>query len=294
MSVNLMLNGVVKEGFTGDIVTASQKNMNNWTVDGDVTITFSDGENTVDYENGGGSYVGPDGNTYKYYLYMQNTYAGNGPYSFWCNYPFVASKEQLIGERYRLITGITYDGVQDKFGIGSLGTKRGTKNFDFTYVAGDYVTGKPAKSSLIGYYGNEQNFPYEWSINLTAQEIANFNIPLFDTNAEALAYVQQSIISFDGYAELSLSVTDTKQYILTFEACSTTGFNAETDQIIVTSGANVVTETFNNTQTETLKKYIIMFIADGNIATVKFDFSKMVNSSDIELIISDVSLFELG
>lgn len=303
MGAVLTVSGILASGFSGDIVTDGQKNMNNWTVDGDVTIAYADGENEVAYEN-----------TYSIATTEEEL---NQILSDNTGYPTRYSS----GVGRNMIDDLSY-GVPYGFVFFNLGNTSGsmpnnvfllhlqgavkTNGVDISKITVTKLTNQQIQIqnnldytvNVIGIKLYLYNGNYDWAQSygsweaISAHSSRTYNLGYNINDFKVFSDTIGNPIT--GYAELSLPVVDGKQYAFQFSGCSPTGFDADTDNIIITSGSNSVTATFDNTQTETLKEYTIYFTADGDTASVKFDFSKIVNSSNIELTISDISLYELG
>lgn len=264
-----------------DLISETNKNMNNWTVTGNVTITYADGENVVEYQNEGSSdvdrmtadFISKFGITPNATL-MQNIC------NFWeqnhTTYPYLILR--------RLSSDTAYDG-----GVMFMQNQAGTNSYPQWVVSGTMTY---SNQDLYGPGCYCRAFWNQTDLQLIGPKTHNTTYQQAETIYYKYNEFHMDPISFTGDAQLSVSVENGKTYRVEFDACSPSGFNADTNQITVTSGSNVVSETFDNTQTSTYSDYDIQFTADGSTAVIKFDFSKMVNSSDIELNIKDISMYE--
>lgn len=286
MSVTFRSRGIIKEGLNSDIITTTQKDINNWIIDGDKTITYLNNINNISFvnEDSGGSYTAPNGKSYKYKITSVNV--NNFWYTVYSNYKICFCEKFKNNGNYYPV-GYIRDGL-----IGTITSKSYYEGCTWVYVYPEGLTYSDSLNYLI-FWHDEQTPMYNNSFGCTTT--ANPTIPVFDTEEEALEYIDTPDPT-PGYSQIQLSVTDNKKYLLSFDACSTSGFDSSSDQVIITSGNNSVSKTLDNSQSSNMKNYSIIFEADGNSATLKFDFSKIAKSdgSQITLKISNISLYELG
>ena len=130
--------------------------------------------------------IGPDGDEYKYVI--EPTFqAGHGKYRFYSKYPFCASKQQISSSGYALLTaGKAIEGSIDSlYEIHTIENGR----CEWSSITSGAVTDV---SITVEYYNTNTSSwtvcPYNWVTWGTLYEIVSANIPLFNTNAEALVY----------------------------------------------------------------------------------------------------------
>ena len=264
MSVTFRSRGIIKEGLNSDIVTTTQKNIDNWQQKGNVTIYYNEFLNTISFINKG-KYLAPDGNYYKYYYYNQGSDWEVKAYS---NYKFGIINNNCYFLRNNVDLANPSTKPYDRYPFGS----------NVMWIAA-YRNGSITEVSWIFYSGDTTT-----------------NVETISGSEEDLKTYLRNEDPDVEYAELPFSVTDNKKYLLSFDACSTSGFDSSSNQVIIISGNNSVSKTLDNSQSSNMKNYSIIFEADGNSATLKFDFSKIAKSdgSQITLKISNISLYELG
>lgn len=286
MSTNFMISGILKgRKLSDNIITAQNKNLNNWTVDQNVDITFANNINTIIYQSSSGiptydqikstmgintSYdnykafydgIINDSNTKfginNYCLMSENSYSTTADYCFFLAY----NKDFTM----QLLQNGTFNNISYKRAYFPNGVEQ---NYD----------------NIIGYVDRAYSNNY-----------MRLQYPFFFYNIDksvSKTVFWKPLINY--HADLSVTVENGKDYLLTFDACSPSGFNIDTNQIIVTSGNNIVTETFDNTQSSILNKHIVLFTAGDTSATIKFDFAKMINGNNqIELNIGNLGLYKL-
>lgn len=155
------------------------------------------GETDSDYTNGyfykcvslSDGYVAPDGNTYKYKTEFYASAGGTWQYTLWTNYRLCASEQSKIyNGNYNLLSCFDYTNAADGNALWNVGTYQSSHAMRaYGYVYGNTSTSNPI---AVGYtlFGNSSTPLYNWGINMTAAELSNANIPIFDTNAEAYVY----------------------------------------------------------------------------------------------------------
>ena len=292
MSVNLMLNGVASEGLSGDIVTASQKNMENWTAsgEGEVSITYdsSNKSNVVDFSNSGeldGAGLMDLVSTIQGYTFDNNTTNLN-------NLNSIVNLWKTYGSS--LICCVDRTGSA---GVGRFVYFAIMRSTD-TYQKGTYV-GTP------GYYitSNQYNSCKLYKYNLANNVWTNENIAsgwIFYDTQENSDYV------YDDFAEYSvnmsrsysLTIPTTGKNLITFEAKTPSGFNASADNIQVTyeveGVATTQTITLDNASSNDYKTYKLITDEVDDEIDLTLDLSTIVSSSAIELDIRNVQCYELG
>jgi len=141
-------------------------------------------------EDRSGNYLGPDSNYYKYFITFVAASGGTGTYKIYSNYRFCTSKEYTVssGNMY-LLSGAKGTGGINNTVFTDISTNLGTKSCGYSNrISGQSISETPI---ISGTYNNG-TFPYQWAINMSESEAIAANIPVFNTNQEALEYLDQA------------------------------------------------------------------------------------------------------
>lgn len=137
--------------------------------------------------------VGPDGESYNFVI-NPTISAGGGEYKFYSRHPFCISKEITNSTGYSLLTaGKADDTSSGADTLYTINTRQGTYGTSLSNV----TSGASADGAVSGEWyqtglSSWTTFPYNWSVWLTEAEATAANVPIFDTNDEALEYCLKS------------------------------------------------------------------------------------------------------
>lgn len=257
-----------------DILSA--KDMNSWTIDGTVTVTYSNKINDIEYSNSSGTVFTSFNDLY---TYLNNTYSNI--------YAGFNVSDLEANANYNSATNPYKVYILDQQGSSSCFLNIFVLSAtDTMELNGNILSSNRSsvKDLCVGYNGRE--YINQNSVNLPFDFGSSYANSLIELTVDT-SYVADKSIS------TTLTVVSGKNYSFQFEGCSPTGFTADTNQVSIVSGSNTVTQTFNNTQTSTYSSYTMNFTADGTSATITFDLSKMVNGSNVELLIKDMKVYKL-
>lgn len=292
----LTLNGAIKDGMDGDIVTNVQKNMNGWVESGSgtVTLTYADGVNSFEFENGGGGSYTPPSTLQE----VKDWYASYG----YTNIDSICQNMYLYNCQNK-VYAIYEDNNSSKCLI-----------FAFQAFTGGVLTPSISGSNtFISQFvnGNSQSFAANWRVidynksTHTYSEISNAQTSAGFIVADGIQLspststlyrsdIDHPVVTISKKYDLTLATEANKKYILTLGAKTSTGFTTGTDAIKITNGATTGTISLYGTSSNDFTEYKILFTAETTSVTIELDLSAIQSSSDIELDIKNVSFYEIG
>lgn len=278
----LTLNGAIKDGMAGDIVTNVQKNMNGWVASGTgtVTLTYADGVNTLEFANGGES-----GAKSKFIEDYKQIYNVTMP-SAWADYFLTIWKNKGVSgvwENCPYLYTYSEGGSYKNFMQVNSDSRLNSSNALQIYQ-GDKVNSvgnsQFSQNTVSTYYSNS-------SATFTMQNGGGNINHAWGTYEDWLNPISKKY-------DLTLATEANKKYILTFGAKTSTGFTTGADAIKITNGTTTGTISIDGTSSNDFTEYKILFTAETTSVTIELDLSAIQSSSDIELDIKNVSLYEIG
>lgn len=276
----LTLNGAIKDGMAGDIVTNVQKNMNGWVASGTgtVTLTYADGVNSFEFANGGESGVKTKFSQeyYGIYGFYLNEYSLNEILTKW--------KDKGVTNNFNCPYLYTFQETSSYANVRLCRTNDRINGTTFHAVSGD-CSGSPSVQVV-----STPNYPYSWYIT-TNEFTGDYNNPL---NLHYWGRYEDYLNPISKKYDLTLATEANKKYILTFGAKTSTGFTTGADAIKITNGTTTGTISIDGTSSNDFTEYKILFTAETTSVTIELDLSAIQSSSDIELDIKNVSLYEIG
>lgn len=132
-------------------------------------------------------YLAPNGQKY-YYKTTLNISSGGGIYNFYTDKPlFVCEDRKNSSNNYYLLSYLK--DISNLDTIASLSTYMGRYDINASRI---YPSGSGAaysKTPAASYGQNEATCPYNWGINITPQEVTNYNITKYNTVEEAYQHI---------------------------------------------------------------------------------------------------------
>lgn len=267
--------GNIGQHMTGDIVTASEKNMENWNAVGEVSVEYAGGVNTLEYEN----IVKP---TLDEFIYdkMGYTYTGSGVTSSYFSLQDVldvmaehptwrAYMVENVGGRYFNIVNAT--SYTETTAIYSEGIQ-----FKYIVNADNEITRFQNKNTVSS-----------GTINLANYDKAAYICTYNDTGSGGG--------TFNGYIDKNFNVENGKRYMIMFECYSPSGFKATDNNVIITSGTNTSNITIDNENITDYAQYYQFIDTDGTTLNVKFDLHTMsTTEGNVEVKIGSIEIYKLN
>ena len=257
----------IKAGMVGDIVSEVMKNMGNWTNQGNPSMSFADGVNTVGFTNTGDMTIeqGLKAKALELYNYNLtqastivanwNGYASRKMVSF--NYPDYHTLRYVFCDTYTIVNDhtITVSGswMQNNINTnsGAISGNSGTNTYTIDTAQG------------IFEYGNKATY-------------------------------EASLVGFNGYSQATFSVNAGATYAIAFDTkCNVTLDSNYSNHVQIVNGNNTINYNLDTSNHSKYIRNIILFTANTNTITLKFDYSKMVNTNPITLSVKDIALHEL-
>ena len=298
----LTLNGAIKDGMDGDIVTNVQKNINGWVESGSgtVTLTYADGVNSFEFENGGGGSYTPPSTLQE----VKDWYHNNGIYGLdeKIESLFNYNSGTLTNKAFGIMKSTT-DLTGSSMNLVIFVANRMSNNYALDYS-------QPQNYWCLIYDGN-YSYAYSYreykaTYNYNTNTLINVDTGSQSTAGYAFSYNSSSeptlilsteeppVTSISKKYDLTLATEANKKYILTFGAKTSTGFTTGADAIKITNGTTTGTISLDGTSSNDFTEYKILFTAETTSVTIELDLSAVQSSSDIELDIKNVSFYEIG
>lgn len=254
--------------------------------------------------------VAPNGYRYNYKNSI-NIATGGGLYNYYTDdVIFVCDDAKTANGNYHLLTLLK--NVDNVNTIVQVDTSQGSYTSSSTRVYPSSGTfGGYNKVPAVSYGQNESTCQYNWSTNLTAQEVEDQNITKYSTMEEAYnnfaPQTQQQSESLSGssttlpsigeYLTLTKQVVSGKKYWFCFDGCTTSGFEYESGatchDITLESGNNSAYVKWNNESSENQSPYEVDVTADGDSLVITFHFDEFENDQHITFDISQMGLYEV-
>jgi len=136
-----------------------------------------------------GEYPAPNGNTYNYYYEFTASASGSGTYKIWINYKLCVSEKNKVSGggsdgHYKLMSCFDYATAADGNALFEINTVQNSSNITVgTKIDGSTSSSQPVAVGYITY--NDTVAPYNWTINMSPEEVEAANISVFDYNWEA-------------------------------------------------------------------------------------------------------------
>lgn len=276
----------------GNAVSASVQNMSNWNTSGDVSISYADGVNTLEY----GTMSGPGSNLTLQQI--KDFYASYGLTNIDTLCSALYNSSQPTGDRIYGLMRTATSGTNATIVLFAVPTRT-------DYTINNYDSGWDAyyllPNSSWTAYGtiydtiiyNYDNHTYTLDSDHCGVSSAAF-VRYFHTLPEVI--LSNGPIPLQGNIQLNSTVEDEKVYLVKFKACSTSGFNAGSlPNTIITCGSNSVNGNISSTASNTLVDYKYIIVSDGTTLNIKFDFGQMQKaSSDVVLKLSDFGVYKVS
>lgn len=266
--------GNIEQHMTGNIVTANEKNMENWNAVGEVSIGYTGGVNTLTYEN--------NPKTPAQVLKEGLEEASGLPVTDSCITSLLSFWEQ---HQTLVLFYFQENNLGAHCWFGTQNDYIDTDGFHFNAGGYDLIMSNPGNTSITGI----------------AQTNAVTNTGVFPISAtikmaRVCAYDDLSHGGgFEGYIDKNFNVENGKKYIVMFVCYSPSGFNANSNNVVITSGANTSSITIDNENTTDYAQYYQYISAYGTTLNVKFDLETIANSvTDVELKIGSIEIYELN
>ena len=262
------------DGGLKNIVSGNEKNMSNWTITGEVTNSFADGINTVEFVNGGAVTVA-DGIKAEFKRHFNITITDDIAEA-------IASEWASLPSDYKFYAYL-YNGNQYVYIYISNGF---TSSLESQFMNGSvYINFSGNKYYYRSVYKPNKGTLDDWNQGQYMGQLDNYTgqfiLPVFAT--------YQTSLNFNGNISKSFTVEDGKYYLVKFNACSPSGFTKNfSDEIVFTSGSNSVKVNIATTASETMAEYATLIKANGTTLNAEFDLGQFINPEGVELNISDI------
>lgn len=267
--------GNIEQHMTGDIVTASEKNMENWNIVGEVDVEKVGTVNSITYENVPKTPA---------QALKEALQAGSGiPATDACINELLALWDQHTDMTFYYIE---FSGLDIRCMLCNPNDYMDETGFHFS--AGDYdlrmrtpggteMQGIASTSTMPNSGVYAANVIVKFAYIGTYDEIHNSS-------------------AFSGYVDKNFSVENGKKYMVMFECYSPSGFSASSnDNVVITSGSNSSDITIDGENTTEYAQYYQFINADSSTLNVKFDLSTMPNTLvDVELNITSIEIYKLN
>lgn len=256
-----------------NIVSGNEKNLSNWTITGEVTNSFADGINTVEFVNGGAVTVA-DGIKAEFKRHFNVTITDDVAEAIATEWAGLSSDYKYYGFKHS--NGYIYIYLSNGF----------TSTMETNFLNGSvYISLSGNKYVDVGYYGPSDGKLGDFRLNQYMGTLSGYTgqfiLPVFAT--------YQASLNFNGNISKSFTVEDGKYYLVKFNACSPSGFTKNfSDEIVFTSGSNSVKVNIATTASETMAEYATLIKADGTTLNAEFDLGQFINPEGVELNISDI------
>lgn len=301
-----LLASASKAGYDDNILPEGDENISNWSLQGELSNSFLDGENNVTFTNdGNGQLIGPNGQHYKYRVNVYNPSTQHAlANAYWSRYPFCVTRDYTVSgsdpTAYYLLTGCRgAGGSAGKLASCTFTQKYRQYNVNPSKIAGDTISTWESDGVVGGQKisGTEAFAVFQtlWQPNLTADDIARIGgIKMVDTAEDTYSYISTGGSGYL-FIEAELPTTTGKEYVFRFDACSPSGFDTgAVDQVSIVSGTEEVFATIPSEASSTLATYELRFTAGADTAKVKIDFSRMISATEISFKIANMKFYEVG
>ena len=287
--VCLFLGNITQSGSTLTITPTYYKYRNNNSQTDVPTSTFTltvDNTNTWYFGNydqmfSNVGYLAPDGNYYKYKIVSsQDGYQASWYVTVYSNKKFAFSRDYMRDGMY--IPQCLYVWNNTNYSA-EPNTRSYTSNLYMsdTYPSGGYPD---MCSDYKAFYKDTSQPDGNWSF--VCNPTHNPNVPIFDTRAEALAYLTAGDATPPVYT--ISPITDTGYYLLKLKAYSPSGFTPSNNGIIKVGGS---TEDISATAGSSYTEYSLSFNGTSE-TTISLDFSNVTSTGTNTFKIMDVCLFK--
>ncbi|MBO7339628.1 MAG: hypothetical protein J6X14_00860 [Lachnospiraceae bacterium] len=257
-------------GWTGDLFTAYEKNMENWAAEGDAEVSYADLLNVVTFENHGGD------RATKFKAEILDTYG------------ITLSDAQVTSILSTWQTNSQYKLV---VWLETANLARPYVHFTWsnTYaITGQNITIQRPSYDRNGRKGTSGDIPSLSSGNWISSDIAVANTAPHEFGTYE-AYGKNTI----KFTLANFEVQTGTRYEFIFRYRTTTGFSymaGAGDNVSVASGANEQTIMLDNAASEDFQEYHVSIVAGSNAMTFTMDFSEMSSASEIQLEFSNLTL----
>lgn len=255
-----------------DILTNTDKDLNNWTTIGEnPSITFSNEENVIVYDN----IIRTPAQTLKYLLET----ASGIPVTDTCINQLLNQWEQYPNFVFYYLE---LSGLDIHCWLGNAN--------DYIDASGFHVNAGDVNLTMRTPGGTIMESIYSTTIVPDSRVYPSssiVNCAYIGTYADIIAG-----LSYNCNINKNFVIEDGETYLLQFKGCSPSGFIASEDQVTVTSGSNIRTTTIDNNQTSIYSDYEIEFVADGNSVNIDFDLTKIASYDTVTLDIKNIALYK--
>ena len=255
-----------------DETEGNKNNLSNWDISGDITNTFSYGENTLEFNNAGPGNVA--------YGFKQEFYSHTGITLSDESAKFIADKWATV-PTLKLYQAKFSNGYYYIF-LDSLSNTNDTAFLNSQEVyfstSGGYKTlYRPGSQTFDAWDGPT----YIGRIN--AGYTQQFILPNYTT-------YQASLPAFSGNLVADFVVDDGKKYTINFKACSPSGFTKGTgNEFTITSGNNIKVLNIDTTASQDFEDYQVEIYANGNSLNINLNLVPIINT-EAEIKIKDFSI----
>lgn len=261
----------LSEDFQNNLLPAypDMQNMNNWNIVGDVSISYTNEVNILEYFSIG------DYDKIKHYA------------SEWGYTPSEAFYTAIddYWSQHQDCNAMVYVQSNNQFVvvIATQWVKDPNMTWQWNSTApSKYVSYNPSNDSV--YNEAPFNRDYEWDLKYAMQ---NNKIIKIENYLDAQIY--------EKYIQLSLTADTSKLYLVKFKACSPSGFtNGSSSNVVIICGSNITNGNISNVASNNLAEYEYIVNTDSNgTINLKFDLEQMTSSSAITLKLSDFGIYHI-
>jgi len=277
----------IQSGFTGDMITDEQKNLNNWTVTGNVSINYTT-ENAVVFTN-----VGDMLAQMRAWRFNTNVITDAEFEEF-----VTAANAKFGAETWKIYAvWAKYDGHLQCITFGAVPI-----SYSMTYEQkiSDWGNANGWKKDNTTDTYSCLVWRREWvadqqpSSSSHWEKSALIDQKIFNTNyysGYGISYDSLSAQGFNGSITDNITVEDNKKYLFSFKLSSASTFSVSGDNIVLTSGNNRSVITIDGSGVE--KTYEGKIISDGTSINIRYNLFSITSSSAITLIIKEISMYQL-